>query len=135
MSVDNHMPDWAQSLFEAIASTIQFKGMAHLEGRYSAPDETAWGTHFLEMSPALIDLTEHGLAEGELAYGILHSFDLKAAGDGFDEVAALVFGIENDGRPCITMEGTIGGREVVVQIFTEPFEDGEVVTELPQVTE
>jgi hypothetical protein len=38
----NQMPDWVQSLFEAVGSTIEFKGLANLEARFSAADETAW---------------------------------------------------------------------------------------------
>jgi len=37
----NQIPDWVQSLFEAVGSTIEFKGLANLEARFSAADETA----------------------------------------------------------------------------------------------
>jgi len=67
----NQMPDWVQSLFEAIGSTIEFKGLANLEARFSAADETAWGTDLLEIGPAVVDLADHGLTAGEVAYGII----------------------------------------------------------------
>ena len=35
------------------------------------------------------------------------------------------FGIENDGRSCITIEGKVGGQHVAVLIYTTPFEDTE----------
>ena len=126
MSTQNCMPDWVQSLFETIASTIEFKGIAYMEGLYSEPDETAWGINLLEMAPSLIELSGTGSDDGEQVYSIIHNFDLLAAEDGFDEVEGLAFGIENNGCPCITIEGKVGGREVVVLIYAEPFEDGEI---------
>jgi hypothetical protein len=126
MSAENQMPDWVQALFEALASTIEFKGMAYMEGYYSAPDETAWGVDLLEMAPALMEIAEAGPNDGEEVYGIIHNFDLLAAQELFDEVNGLIFGLENDGLPCITIEGTTGGREIVVLIYVLPFEDAEV---------
>src|SRR5215831_19144661 len=90
----NQMPDWVQSLFEAVGSTIEFKGLANLEARFSAADETAWGTDLLEIRPAVVDLADHGLTVGEVAYGIIHAFDLKAVVEMFDGIAAFSFGIE-----------------------------------------
>ena len=117
MSTDNHMPDWVRTLFEEIGSGIEFKGPAYVEGHYFEPDETAWGIHLLEMAPALMDLSELGAEEGEQGYGIIHSFDLLATQEAFDEVVGLLFGIENDGRSCITIEGKVGGQHVAVLIY------------------
>jgi hypothetical protein len=125
MSTDNHMPDWVRTLFEEIASGIEFKGFADMEGYYAKPDETSWGIHLLEMAPSLMDLSELGAEEGEQGYGIMHSFDLLATQEAFDEVAGLSFGIENDGRSCITIEGKVGEQDVVVLIYITPFEDTE----------
>jgi hypothetical protein len=36
------------------------------------------------------------------------------------------FGIDNDGRHAITIEGIVGEHEIVALIYTEPFEDAEV---------
>jgi hypothetical protein len=44
----------------------------------------------------------------------------------FDEVVAMGFGIDNDERHLITIEGKAGRREIVVLIYTDPFEDAEV---------
>ncbi len=35
-TVEGSMPDWAKNIFDAIASTITFKGYANIEGYYSA---------------------------------------------------------------------------------------------------
>ena len=121
----NQMPDWVQSLFEAIGSTIEFKGLANLEARFSAADETAWGTDLLEIRPAVVDLADHGLIAGEVAYGIIHAFDLKAVVEMFDGIAAFSFGIENDGCPCFTIEGQVKDHDIIVLIYIEPFEDSE----------
>ena len=120
------MPDWAQSLFERIASAIEFKGVAYIEGRYSAPDESSWGIDLLEMAPSIIDVSENGLDEGEQCYGVIHTFDLITAQASLDEVMGMAFGIDNDGRSCITFEGKVGGRDVVILVYAYPFEDAEV---------
>jgi hypothetical protein len=54
MSTENHMPDWARSLFETIVSGIEFKGIAYMEGRYSAPDATAWGRDLVEIALSIV---------------------------------------------------------------------------------
>lgn len=119
------MPDWAVPIFETIVSAIEFKGIAYMEGYYSAPDETAWGLDLLELAPALMNISEQGADDGEQCYGIIHNFDLLTAQAAFDEVMVMAFGIENDGRPCITIEGKVGERDIVALIYTDPFEDAE----------
>jgi hypothetical protein len=126
MSTENHMPDWARSLFETIVSGIEFKGIAYMEGRYSAPDETAWGLDLMEIAPSLMKVSERGPDDREQCYGIIHNFDLMRAQEAFDEIIDMSFGIDNDGRYCMTLEGKVGEREIVVLIYTEPFEDSEV---------
>ncbi len=126
MNVEKQMPVWAQWLFDTIASTIEFKGPASLEGRYSAPSETDWGVDLLELAPALLELGVLGPKDGEPVYGLIHNLDLLAAQQAFDEIAALTFGFENDGRPYFTFEGNAQGHEITVVIYTSPFGDAEV---------
>jgi hypothetical protein len=66
------------------------------------------------------------LDEGDECYGLIHNFDLMTARSAFDEVAEMGFGIDNDGRHAITIEGTVGGHEIVALIYTEPYEYAEV---------
>jgi hypothetical protein len=126
MSTENRLPDWARSLFETIVSGIEFKGIAYMEGRYAAPDETAWGLDLVEIAPSIMKVSERGSDDGEECYGIIHNFDLMRAQEAFDEVIDTSFGIDDNGRHCITIEGKVGEREIVVLIYTEPFEDAEV---------
>jgi hypothetical protein len=97
-----------------------------MEGRYSRPDETSWGIDLLEMAPALLQISAPGLGGGEECYGLIHNFDLTTAQSAFDEVAEMWFGIDNDRRHAITIEGKVGEHEIVALIYTEPFEDAEV---------
>jgi hypothetical protein len=62
---------------------------------------------------------------GRAGLGIIHSFDLLATQEAFDEVAGLSFSIENDGHSCITIEGKIDKQDVAVLIYITPFEDTE----------
>jgi hypothetical protein len=126
MNKITQMPDWIESLFETIVSGIEFKGAASMEGRYFTPEETSWGIDLLEMAPALMEITDRESGKEEQCYGLIHNFDLMTAQSAFDEVVAMGFGIDNDGRHLITIEGKAGKREIVVLIFTDPFEDAEV---------
>ncbi|HKX28145.1 MAG TPA: hypothetical protein VJ302_10655 [Blastocatellia bacterium] len=126
MSAIKRMSDWVESIFESLASGIEFKGVAWMEGRYLKPDETSWGINLLEMAPALLQISAPGLGEGEECYGLSHNFDLIAAQSAFDEVAEMRFGIDNDGRHAVTIEGKVGEHEIAAIIYTEPFEDAEV---------
>ncbi len=125
MSTENHMPDWVWSLYERIASGIEFKGVAYIEGRYSAPDESFLGVHLLKMAPSLIDVSESASDDGGRCFGIIHRLDLMTAHAALDEVMGMSFGIENDGWPSITLEGKVGERDVVILIYAYPFEDAE----------
>lgn len=102
MNAIKQMPDGVESLFESLASGIEFKGVAWMEGRYSRPDETSWGIDLLEMAPALLQISAPGLGGGEECYGLIHNFDLTTAQSAFDEVAEMWFGIDNDRRHAIT---------------------------------
>ena len=125
------LPGWAAELADGLADCIEFKSLGHLEARYSAPDETAWGIDLIELAPAPLEIVEAGPLDGERVYDIVHNFDLLAAQTSFDEVISLSFGFENDGRPCITLEGRLGGREIVVQVYFEPFADAPITPIAP----
>ncbi len=121
MTEENSMPDWADKLFETIASTIEFKGFAEMEGYYLAPEENEWGVHLLEMAPVLMEVMESGPNDGQQVYGVINNIDLLAVQDALDSVASLGFGFENDGSPVLTIEGSTGGRELVLRINALPF--------------
>ncbi len=126
MNTGNQMRDWAQALFDTLASTIEFKGLASLEGRYSAPGETDWGIDLLELAPALMELTQTRPRDGERVYGLIHDLDLLAAQQAFAKVAALSFGFEDDGHSYFTFEGNAQGHKIAVVIYTSPFADAGV---------
>lgn len=126
MDTEDELPDWARALSDTIASTIEFKGMTYLEGRYSAPHETDWGVDLLEMAPSIMEVALPGPYDGERVYGIIGNFDLLATQRAFDEISTLTFQTNDKGRTCITIEGTVSAREVVVIIHFSPFNDAEV---------
>lgn len=125
MAEENQVPEWARKLAEAITSTIEFKGPASIECLHLAPGESGWNVDLVELWPALMEIQEAGPNDGELVFGIVHSFDLLAAQKIFDEVDAVSFGFEDDGQPAITIEGLYKGRQVVVPIYFEPELDDE----------
>lgn len=125
MSTEGQIPDWVADLAEAVAGAVEFKGQAGMEWRACRPDDTAWGVDLLEMAPALMEIAQAGPHDGEQVHGIIHSLNLLAVQEAFDEVVDLSFGLDNEGRPELTVEGRIGDREIVLLIHTYPFEDAE----------
>jgi hypothetical protein len=125
MAEEDQVPDWAWELAEALASTIEFKAQASLDCQHSAPADSAWGVDLVELWPAVMEIQEAGPNDGEIVFGIVHSFDLLAAQKIFDGVETALFGFDNDGRSKITMVGKYKGREVVVLVYFEPELDEE----------
>jgi len=123
MTKEYQMPEWAQTLSESLASTIEFKGPAYLRWQHSSPDENGWGVDLIELFPAIMEIEEAGPNDGEQVFGIVHGFDLLEAQKSLDKVDAMMFGFENDGQPSITIEGEYKGREVVILIYFEPEPD------------
>lgn len=119
------MPEWVRALCETLFSTIELDGILYLEGRHLAPDDNEWGVDLLEVAPSLREIVEAGPNDGEEVYGIIRNFDLLAAQELFDEVHALAFGLENEGRPIITLRGLVEGQEIVVLVNGYPFDDAD----------
>ncbi|RYX81275.1 hypothetical protein EON83_24825 [bacterium] len=117
------LPEWINVLFDQISSAIEFKGLADIAWRYLDPESTYWGIDVLEIAPALMDLSQLGAEEGEFGYGIIHNLDLLEIQKAFQEVSSMSFGIENEDKSCITIEGTANNQQVMVFIYTEPFDD------------
>jgi hypothetical protein len=81
----------------------------------------------LQLAPALMDgsVTESNDTADQV-YGIIHNLDLLNAQTALNEVIGLQFGINDDGRDFIAIEGRVGGKDLVVIIYSEPYEDAEV---------
>jgi hypothetical protein len=100
------MPTWANSLFQRIAESVQFKGPAELEAHYYEPEETSWGCDLLEISPRAIELFG-GVNDGAQVEGIFHEIDFCAMKGLLQRVDGFTFGFEEDGRGCFTLEGMV----------------------------
>ena len=126
MTEEDLVPKWARELAEEIASMIEFEAPAILDCQQSEPEETEWGVDLVELWPAVMEIQEAGPNDGEIVYGIVHSFDILAAQKIFDKVNSVKFGFEIANRPIVTIEGNFKGRPVVVIVYFEPeFEDDE----------
>jgi hypothetical protein len=119
---DHDTPEWLDALCEELVSCIESKGgMGGMSWWRLEPEDEDDFRLVLAPTPAG---PESGVPDdGQIYYPIIHSFDLLAARDLFTNVTALAFGIENDGRPCITIEGQREGHEVFIQVFSEPLAD------------
>lgn len=127
---DETMPSWAAEVCAAVVELIEGKGAAAMESRFSAASDNSWGLDLIEIAPAVMLIPGDEGGANEEGYGLIHSFDLLGLQRVFSDVTALSFGLENDGRPCLTLEGSYSGHVVVLRILSEPHEDAELSVEL-----
>lgn len=120
MTEEGQVPDWVWKLAEEVASTIEFKAQASLDCLHFAAQDTDWGVDLVELWPTVMEIQEAGPNDGEIVFGIVDSFDLLAAQKIFDNLDAVTYGYEYDGRGKITFEGEFKGRMVVVVVYFEP---------------
>jgi hypothetical protein len=120
MPEENQVPEWARELAEAIVLTIAFESPASMECQHFPAEVTEWDVDLVEIWPAVMEIEEAGPNDGEMVFGIVHTFDLLAAQKIFEDLEGVQFGFEDDGRSTVTFEGKFKGRRVVVVVYFEP---------------
>jgi hypothetical protein len=126
MTTDHDWPAWATDLFATITANIEFKGIGTLQGAYYAADDRD-EPDLIEIAPALAELAVAGPNDGATVWSIIHSVDLLAIQQAFDQVDAIGMLLDNDdGSPELSVAGQLPGRPVLVTIYTKPFGDAEV---------
>ena len=126
MTADQDWPAWATQLFETIVASIDFKGIGNLQGAYYAAEDND-EIDIIEVAPALAELAVAGPDDGATVWSLIHSVDLLAIQAAFDRVEAVGMMLDNeDGSPELSVEGQLHGRQVLVTIYTKPFDDAEV---------
>src|ERR1700732_2454229 len=124
-----NLPKWLQQLIGAIfeACVSQVKGrMSGFSYRWSKPDDSQWGAWFLQVAPSVIEIAG-GKDDGSTGFDFV-DVDLLALPKCLDEVESFDYDPDYGDEPHLTLVGKKGKREVVIEIYFEPFEDDEPET-------
>jgi hypothetical protein len=122
-------PKWLQELVGEVcdACVSDVKGrMSGFSYRWSEPDENSWGTWLLQVAPSVIEIAG-GKDDGATGFDFVDA-DLLALPKCLDEVESFAYDPDYGERPRLTLVGTKGKHEVVVEVYFEPFDDDEPQT-------
>lgn len=123
------LPKWLEELFDSVCETCvnDVKGrMSGFSCRWARPKENQWGTWLLKIAPSVVEISG-GKDDGETVFDFV-DVDLLALPQCLDEVESFSYDPDYGNEPRLTLVGKKGKREVVVEVFVEPFEDDEPQT-------
>jgi hypothetical protein len=118
------MPRRLEALLDAVcaACVSEVKGrMSGFSIRWAKPRDNHWGTWLLEIAPSVLEIAG-GSDDGATGFDFL-DVDLLALPNCLDDVASFRYDPDEGQNPHLLLEGTKGQREVVVEIYFEPFAD------------
>ena len=100
--------------------------MSGFSYRWAKPEDNQWGTWLLQVAPSVIEISG-GKDDGGTGFDFVDA-DLLALPKCLDEVESFDYDPDYGEEPHLTLAGTKGGHEVVVEIYFAPFEDDEPST-------
>ena len=124
-----NMPKWFDQLFASVcdACVSDVKGrMSGFACRWAKPEQNQWGIWLLQIAPSAIEISG-GRDDGETVFDFV-DVDLLALPRCLDEVETFANDPDYGKESRLTLMGKKGKREVVVEIYFEPFEDDEAAT-------
>jgi hypothetical protein len=122
-------PKWLERLLGTVcnACVSDVKGrMTGFSYRWAKPDKNQWGIWLLEIAPSVLEISG-GKDDGATGFDFV-DVDLLALPACLDEVESFGFDPDYGERPHLTLEGKKGKREILVEIYFEPFDDDEANT-------
>jgi hypothetical protein len=122
-------PKWLEDLIGSVcdACVSDVKGrMSGLSYRWSKPEDNSWGTWLVQIGPSVIEIVG-GKDDGDTGFDFV-DVDLLALPKCLDDVECFVYDPDYGGESHLTLAGKKGKREIVIEIYFEPFEDDEPQT-------
>ena len=116
MAEERQIPDWMQTLGEAMALTIQFQATTSIGWVYEHPDKNESGMHVITLYVEPVEIQEAGPNDGELVFPTVLGMDVLEAQKKLDEVDSVLFGSESHGQTMISFEGKYEGHPVAVHV-------------------
>jgi hypothetical protein len=119
-------PRWISELFDDIfeACVSELKGrMSGFSYQWARPADNHWGDWLLRIAPSLVEMSG-GKDDGAAAFDFV-DVDLLSLPKCLDEVEFFAYYPDSGEEPHLTLIGRKGKRDVVVEIYFQPFPDEE----------
>ena len=123
------LPKWLDEVIGAVcdACISDVKGrMSGFSCRLSKPQDNSWGTWLLMIAPSVVEIAG-GKNDGSTGFDFV-DVDLLALPQCLDEVESFAYDPDHGREPHLTLVGKKNKREVVVEVYFQPFEDEEAST-------
>jgi hypothetical protein len=122
-------PRWLEELVDSVceACISDVKGcMSGFSYRWSKPEDNSWGTWLVMIARSVVEIAG-GKDDGSTGFDFV-DVDLLTLPQCLDEVESFSYDPDSGREPHLTLVGKKGKREVVVEVYFEPFEDEEAST-------
>ena len=122
-------PKWLDDLLSSIcaACVSDVKGrMSDFSCRWVKPENNSWGSWLLMIAPSVIEIAG-GKDDGSTGFDFV-DVDLLALPQCLDEVESFSYDPDYGSEPRLTLIGKKGRREIVIEVYFEPFEDEKAST-------
>ena len=123
------LPKWLEeiigSLCDACISDVKGR-MSGFSYRCSRPEDNSWGTWLVMIAPSVIEISG-GKDDGSTGFDFV-DVDLLELPKCLDAIESFSYDPDFGREPHLTLVGKKGKREVVVEVYFEPFEDEEAHT-------
>ncbi|HZZ78314.1 MAG TPA: hypothetical protein VFE62_07335 [Gemmataceae bacterium] len=122
-------PKWLDEVINTVcyACISDVKGrMSGFSYRLSKPQDNSWGIWLLMIAPSVIEIAG-GKNDGATGFDYV-DVDLLAMPQCLDQVESFTYDPNFGDEPHLTLTGKKGKREIVIQIYFEPFDDDEPET-------
>jgi hypothetical protein len=122
-------PKWLEQLAGQVcaACVSDVKGrMSGFSYRWARPRDNSWGTWLLRVAPAVLEILG-GKDDGATGFDFVDA-DLLALPACLDEVESFTYDPDYGKNPHLTLVGKKGARDVVIEVYFEPFDDDEPST-------
>ena len=119
------IPKWIGTQVDAICEACVCPVTGRVSGfdwRAYAPKDNEWGCWLVEIAPELMELVRQGPDDGTPIFDPV-DIDLQALSEAFADLDSFVYDPGRNGEePHLMVSGKVGKRDLVVEIFFQPFE-------------
>jgi hypothetical protein len=123
------LPKWLAELLDSLCAACVSEEKGRLSGfscRCAKPRDNAWGMWLVQIAPAVLEIAG-GRDDGTTGFAFL-DVDLLALPLCLEEVESFAYDSDYGEVPRLRLVGQKRGRQVVVEIYFEPFEGDEPKT-------
>lgn len=120
---------WLDDLISSVSEACVNEAKGRMSGfscRWAKPDQNHWGSWLVQIAPSITEFAG-GKDDGATGFDFV-DVDLLALPKCLDEIESFSYDPDYGNDSHLLLVGNKGKREVVVQIYFEPFEDDDPQT-------